>query len=104
MRLSSGVPFLPQDIYFLSGGKSFFYFSCEEIPPESLSASDTTSSQKSNMSASPPFIFKETLEGTSNCESLLKIYRFPSFLKSLSSTKPTPTLSAIYALTTSDRV
>ena len=42
-----------------------------------------------------------TVEHTSNCEFLLKIYHFPSFWKSLSATKLTytPTLSAIYALT-----
>ena len=57
------------------------------------------------MPASEPFITKGTVEYTSNCEFLLKIYHFPSFWKSLSSTKLTytPTLSAIYALTISDR-
>ena len=57
------------------------------------------------MPASEPFISKETVEYTSNCEFLLKIYHFPSFWKSLSSTKftYTPRLSAIYALTISDR-
>ena len=35
-------------------------------------------------------------------EFLLKIYHFPSIWKSLSSTKLAPTLSSIYALTTSD--
>ena len=78
--------------------------SCEEIPPESLPASDTISSPKSDMPASEPFIFKETVEHTSNCEFLVKIHHFPSFWKSLSSTKPTPALSAIHALTTSDEV
>ena len=55
------------------------------------------------MPASEPFISKGTVEHTSNCEFLLKIYHFPSFLKSLSSTKLTytPTLSAIYELTIS---
>ena len=79
--------------------------SCEEIPPESLPAFDTVSSPKSNMPASEPFISKLTVEHTSNCEFLLKIYHFPSFWKSLSSTKLTytPTLSAIYALTISGR-
>ena len=84
---------------------SFLLPSCEEIPPESLPAFDTISSPKSNMPASEPFISKGTVENTSNCEFLLKIYHFPSFWKSLSSTKLTytPTLSAIYALTISDR-
>ena len=85
---------------------SFLLPSCEEIPPESLPAFDTISSPKSNMPASEPFISKGTVEHTSNCEFLLKIYHFPSFWKSLSSTKLTytPTLSAIYALLTiSDR-
>ena len=80
---------------------SFLLPSCEEIPPESLPAPDTISSPKSDMPASEPFISKGTVEHTSNCEFLLKIYHFPSFWKSLSSTKLTytPTLSAIYALT-----
>ena len=85
---------------------SFLLPSCEEIPPESLPAFDTMSSPKSNMPASEPFKSKGTVEHTSNCEFLLKIYHFPSFWKLLSSTKLTytPTLSAIYALLTiSDR-
>ena len=79
--------------------------SCEEIQPASLPAFDTISSPKSNMPASEPFITKGTVERTSNCEFLLKIYHFPTFWKSLSSTKLsyTPTLSAIYAPTISDR-
>ena len=57
------------------------------------------------MPVSELFISKETVERTSNCEFLLKIYHFPSFWKSVSSTKLTytPTLSAIYALAISDR-
>ena len=57
------------------------------------------------MPASEPFISGGTVEHTSNCEFLLKIYHFPSFWKSLSSTKLTfsPTFSAIYALAISDR-
>ena len=58
------------------------------------------------MPASEPFISKGTVEHTSNCELLLKMYHFRSFWKSLSSTKLsyTSTLSAIYALLTiSDR-
>ena len=84
---------------------SFLLPSCEEIPPESLPAFDTISSPKSNMPASEPFISKGTVEHTSNCDFLLKTYHFPSFWKSLSSTKLTytPTLSTIYALTISDR-
>ena len=80
---------------------SFLLPSCEEIPPESLPASDTISSPKSYMPASEPFISKGTVEHTSNREFLLKIYHFPSFWKSLLSTKLsyTPTLSAIYAVT-----
>ena len=75
------------------------------MPPESLLAFDTISSPKFNMPASEPFVSKRTVEHTSNCEFLLKIYHFPSFWKSLSSTKLTytPTLSAIYALAISDR-
>ena len=82
---------------------SFLLPSYEEIPPESLPAFDTISSPKSNMPSSKPIMSKGTFEHTSNCEFLLKIYHFPSFLNSLSSTKLTyiPTLSAIYALTVS---
>ena len=57
---------------------------------------------KSDVPASEPFISKGTIEHSSNCEFLLKIYDFLSFWKSLSSTKLiyTQTLSAqIYALT-----
>ena len=84
---------------------SFLLLSCEKIPPESLPAFDTISSPKSNMPASEPFISKGTVEHTSNYEFLLKMYHFPSFSKSFSSTKLTytPTLSAIYAPTISDR-
>ena len=81
---------------------SFLLPSFEEIPPEALPASDTISSPKSDMPASEPFISKGTIEHSSNCEFLLKIYHFLSFWKSLSSTKLTytQTLSAqIYALT-----
>ena len=53
--------------------------SCEEIPLESLPASDTISSPTSYMPASEPFISNETVEHTSNCEFLLKIYHLPSF-------------------------
>ena len=75
---------------------SFLLSSCEEIPPEALSASDTISSPKSDMPASEPFISKVTIEHSSNCEFLLKIYHFLSFWKLLSSTKLayTQTLSA----------
>ena len=57
------------------------------------------------MPANEPFIAKGTVEHTSNCEFLLKIYHFPSCWKSLSSTKLTytPMISTIYALTISDR-
>ena len=84
---------------------SFLLPSCEEIPLELLPAFDTISSPKSNMPASQPFISKGIVEHTSNCEFLLKMYHFLSFWKSLSSTKLTYTLtlSAIYALTISDR-
>ena len=80
---------------------SFLLPLCEEIPPESLPASDTISSPKCDMPASEPFISKETVERTPNCEFWLKIYHFRSFWKSLSSTKLTytPTLSTIYTLT-----
>ena len=79
----------------------FLLPSCEEIPPEALPVSGTISSPKSDMPAGEPFISKGTVEHTSNCEFLLKIYHFLSFWKSLSSTKltDTATLSAIYALT-----
>ena len=70
---------------------SFLLPSCEEIPPKSLPASDTISSPKSDMPPSEPFISKGTVEHTSNCEFLLKIYHLPSFWKSLSSTKLTYT-------------
>ena len=75
---------------------SFLLPSCEEIPPEALPASDTISSPKSVMPASEPLISKGTIEHSSNCEVLLKIYYFLSFWKSLSSTKftYTQTLSA----------
>ena len=80
---------------------SFLLPLCEEIPPEALPASDTISAPKSDMSAGEPFISKGTVERSSNCEFLLKIYYFLSFWKSLSSTKLTytQTFSAIYALT-----
>ena len=81
---------------------SFLLPSCEEIPPEALPASDTISSPKSDMHAGEPFISKGTIEHSSNCEFLLKVYHFLSCWKSLSSTKLTytQTLSAqIYALT-----
>ena len=63
------------------------------------------SSPKSNMPAGEPLMSKGTVLHTSNCEFLLQIHHFPSFWKSLSSTKLiyTPTLSATYALTISDR-
>ena len=79
---------------------SFLLPSCEEIPPESLPSSDTISSPKSDMPASEPFISKGTIEHSSNCEFLLKIYHFLSFWKSLSSTKLafTQTLSAQISL------
>ena len=57
--------------------------SWEEIPLESLSASDTISSPKSDMPASEPFISKETVEHALNCEFLLKMYHFSSFWKAL---------------------
>ena len=66
---------------------SFLIPSCEEIPPEAFLASDTISSPKSDMPASEPFIAKETIEHSSNCDFLLKIYHFLSFWKLLSSTK-----------------
>ena len=69
----------------------------------SLPASDTISSPKSDMPASVPFMSKETVEHTSNCEFLLKTYHFPSIWKSLSSTKLAPTPSSFYALTTAER-
>ena len=80
----------------------FLLPSCEEIPPEALPDYDTISSPKSDMPASEPFIFKGTVEHSSNCAFLIKINHFLSFWKSLSSTKLTYTqtaLSAIYALT-----
>ena len=43
------------------------------------------------MPASEPFISKGTVEHSSNCEFLLKIYHFLSFWKLLSSTKLTYT-------------
>ena len=66
---------------------SFLLPSCEgEIPPEALPASDTISSPKSDMLASEPFISKGTIEHSSNCKLLLKIYHFLLFRRSLSST------------------
>ena len=58
---------------------SFLLRSCEEIQPEALPASDTISSPKSDMPASEPFISKGTIEHSSNCEFLLKIYHVLSF-------------------------
>ena len=81
---------------------SFLLPSCEEIPPEALPAFDTISLPKSDMPASKLFISKRSIEHSSDCEFLLKIYHFLSFWKSLSSTKLTYTqaLSAkIYTLT-----
>ena len=71
--------------------------SCEEgeIALESLPAFDTISSPKSDMPANEPFISKETVEHTSNCEFLLKIYNFPSIWKSLS-----PQRDALHCLRT----
>ena len=65
----------------LSLSESLLLPSCEEIPLESLPASDTISSPKCDMPASEPFISKETVEHTSTYELLLKIYHFPSFLE-----------------------
>ena len=79
---------------------SFLLPSCEEIPPESLPAFDSISSPKSSMPASEPFISKGTVEHSSNCEFLLKIYHFLSFWKSLSSTKLTYTPNALRYLRT----
>ena len=73
--------------YIKSLSVSILLPSYEEISPESLPASDTMSSLKSDMSASEPFISEETVEHTSDCELLLDIYHLPSFLKSLSSIK-----------------
>ena len=70
---------------------SFLLPSCEEIPPGALPASDTISSPKSDMPAGEPFISKGTVDYSSNCELLLKIYHFLSLWKSLSSTKLTYT-------------
>ena len=64
----------------------------------SLPVSDTVSSLKSDTPPSEPFIYEEAVEHTSNCEFMLKIYHLPSFWKSLSSTKLTPTHSPIYSL------
>ena len=47
---------------------SFLLPSCEKVPPESLPASDTISSPKSDMPDSEPFISKGTIEHSSNCE------------------------------------
>ena len=80
---------------------SFLLPSCEEIPPQALPASDTISSPKSDMPASEPFISKGTIEHSSNCEFLLKIYHFLSFWKVLSLTKLTYTqtlFAQMYAL------
>ena len=63
---------------------SFLLPSCEEIQPEALPASDTISSPKSDMPASETLVSKGTIEHSSNCEFLLKIYHFLSFWKSLS--------------------
>ena len=50
---------------------------------ESLPDSDTISSLKSDMTAGQPLISEETVEHTSSCEFLLKIYHLPSLWKSL---------------------
>ena len=62
---------------------SFLLPSCEEIPPEALPTPDTISSPKSDMPASEPFISKTkgTIEHSSNCEFLLKIYPFSFVLE-----------------------
>ena len=62
---------------------SFLIPSCEEIPPEALPASSTISSPKSDMPAGMSFISKGTVEHSSNCEFLLKIYHFISFWNAL---------------------
>ena len=86
---------------------SFLLPSYEEIPPESLPAFDIISSPKYNMPANEPFMSKGTVEHTSNCEFLLKIYHFPSFWKSIPFIDKTylypNALSAIYPLAISDR-
>ena len=61
------------------------------MPPESLPVSNTISSLKYDMPTSEPFISKETVKHTSNCELMLKIYHLLSFWKSFSSTRLTPT-------------
>ena len=85
---------------------SFLLPSCEEIPPESpLPPSDTISSPKSNMPASEPFISKGTVEHTSNSEFLLRYTTFLLFGSRFhrQNLPITQTLSAMYALTISDR-
>ena len=80
----------------------FCYHRAKKYHPKRLPL-HTISSPKSDMPASDheQFISKGTIEHSSNCEFLLKIYHFLSFWKSLSSTKLTytQTLSAVYALT-----
>ena len=78
---------------------SFLLPSCEEIPPESLPASDTISSPKCDMPASEPFISKETVERTSNCEFWLKIYNFSGYDISQSVDWGCPSLFPHYLLT-----
>ena len=87
---------------FITLSVSFLLPSCEETPPESLPASDTISSPKSDMPVGEPCISKETVEQSSNCEFLLKIYLFLLFgsrFHQLTKLTYTPTLFAIYALT-----
>ena len=92
----------------LSLSVSFLLPSCEEIPLESLPAFDTISS-KSNNEICPPASRLYLKEVLSILQTVSSCSRYTTFLlyfwKSLSSTKLTytPALSAIYALTISDR-
>ena len=56
--------------YIKSLSVSLLLSSCEEVPPESLPVSDTSSLKSDHdMPANELFISKDTVEHTSNCES-----------------------------------
>ena len=76
---------------YISLSVSFLLPSCEEIPPESLPASDTISSPKSDVPASEPFISKRNYWTFLKLWVLAQDISLSFFWKSLSSIKLTYT-------------
>ena len=81
----------PRWTKYIHSGKLYPFKEIHLFKEHIFPASDTIYSPKSDMPASEPFISKGTIEHSSNCEFLLKMYHFLSFWKSLSSTKLTYT-------------